>query len=236
MLAVFLCLGTAALFFVCHEQKRSEAQEAEINLLRQQLEGVRNKVYVAARDLQRGELATREKLQEAECHSSQPTEWFMTEKEIGRELRVAVKEGTPLLTAMFLEEEGDAQREVFLSSIYISEFMEAGDRIDVRIVYKNGEDYVVLSEKELLLSEDSGIVLLLSGREIELLASAMADEKKFPGTTLYAVRYPRDKQTEKSIVNYLPNEAVAGLLGQSREQFEQRERLEQRLMQAEEEW
>ena len=160
----------------------------------------------------------------------------MTEKEIGKELRVAVKEGTPLLVAMFLEEEGNEQREVFLSSIRINEAMEAGDRVDVRIVYKNGEDYVVLSDKELLLCETSGIALLLNGEEIELLSSAMADEKQYPDTQLYAVRYPHEKQTEKSVVTYLPNKAVAGLLGRQEEQLKLREKLEKRLAQTEEIW
>ncbi len=198
--------------------------------------GVRNTIYLAARDMQRGEVVTREKLYKAEYCSEQPADWFMTEKEIGKELRVAVKEGTPLLVAMFLEEEGNEQREVFLSSIRINEAMEAGDRVDVRIVYKNGEDYVVLSDKELLLCETSGIALLLNGEEIELLSSAMADEKQYPDTQLYAVRYPHEKQTEKSVVTYLPNKAVAGLLGRQEEQLKLREKLEKRLAQTEEIW
>ena len=111
--AAFFCLGMVVLFLFCYEQKQKKEHEAEVMLLKQQLEGVKNTVYVAAKDLQRGELATREKLHEAEYHTNQPADWFMTEEEIGRELRVAVKEGTPLLTAMFLEEEGSGQREVF---------------------------------------------------------------------------------------------------------------------------
>lgn len=236
MLIASLCLGIIGSFCLCHVQKKNREQEAELTLLRQQLTGVQNTVYMAAKDMQRGELATREKLYKAEYCSSQPADWFMTEKEIGKELRVEVKEGTPLLAAMFLEEEGNKQREVFLSSIRINEVMEAGDRVDVRIVYKNGEDYVVLSDKELLLCETSGIVLLLSGEEIELLSSAMADEKQYPDTRLYTVRYPREKQTEKSAVTYLPNKAVAGLLGQQEEQLKLREKLEQRLAQTEEIW
>lgn len=235
-LAAFLCFGIEAIFVCCYEQKRNMKYETELILLKQQMAGIQSTVYVAAQDMQRGELATKEKLYEAEYCSSQPADWFMTKEEIGKELRVAVKEGTPLLTTMFLEEEAGGQREVFLSSIHTNENMEAGDRVDVRIVYRNGEDYVVLSDKELLLCETSGMVLLLSNEEIELLSSAMADEKQFSGTNLYAVRYPREKQTEKSVATYLPNKAVAGLLGRQEEQLEMREKLEQRLMQAEEAW
>lgn len=231
-----ICFGMAGILIFCYGQKQNREYEAEITLLRQQLAGVQNTVYVAAKDMQRGELATKEKLYKAEYRSTQPAVWFMTEEEVGKELRVEVKEGTPLLAAMFLEEEGNKQREVFLSSIRVSEVMEAGDRVDVRIVYRNGEDYVVLSDKELLLHETSGIVLLLSGEEIGLLSSAMADEKQYPDTHLYTVRYPRERQTEKSAVTYLPNKAVAGLLGQQEEQIKLREKLEQRLGQTEEVW
>lgn len=234
--AVSVCFGIAVIFLLVYGQRQKQKYEAELGLLGQQLAGIQNAIYVAARDMQRGELATREKLEQQEYCSNQPAVWFMTEEELGGELRVEVKAGTPLLSVMLLEREANEQREVFLSSIRVNEAMEAGDRVDVRIAYRNGEDYVVLSDKELLPCETSGIVLLLSGEEIELLSSAIADEKQYPDTKLYAVRYPREKQTEKSVVTYLPNKAVAGLLGQQEEQLRLREQLEQRLVQTEEIW
>ncbi|MGN0506980.1 MAG: flagella basal body P-ring formation protein FlgA [Lachnospiraceae bacterium] len=227
-----LLMITVTTASVCFIRQKSARYETEIDLLNAKLEGIRKTVYVAAEDLQRGETVTREKVCEEEYHTTLSGDWFMTETEFGKNLRTEVKAGTPLFSAMLEEKEVSSLREVFLSSIQVNEFMEKGDRVDVRIAYQNGEDYVVLSDKELLLYEVSGVVLLLSEEEIALLSSAMTDEKLYPDTSLYAVRYPHEGQTEKSRVTYLPNEAVAILMQQEGEMLEKRKELEKRLMQA----
>lgn len=128
-----------------------------------------------------------------------------------------------------LAEIESAGREVFLSSVSVGEFLQEGDCIDVRISYQTGEDYVVLSDKELLLCESTGIVLSLSEREIELLSSAMTDVKRYPETELYAVRYPDAGAMDESRIFYLPNEDVARLIGWNEKEVQSRKKLEERL-------
>ena len=70
-LIAFLCFGVIGTFSFYYVQKENKEYETELALLRQQLMGVRNTIYLAARDMQRGELVTREKLYKAEYCSEQ---------------------------------------------------------------------------------------------------------------------------------------------------------------------
>lgn len=218
---------------VWYEACRNRQYEEKLAELSGCIADTRQTVFLAAENMGRGERVTREKVRETEYYAACSADWFMTEQDLGKKTRFEVAEGSVLFSGMLTSEEREEQREVFLSSVSMGEFMQAGDRLDIRISYRTGEDYVVLSDKELLLYEASGIVLLLSEREIELLSSAMTDVKNYAQTKLYAVRYPLEGQTEKSTVNYLPNCDVAALIQMKEAEIQGRKQLEERLLEAE---
>lgn len=132
--------------------------------------------------------------------------------------------------AQLLEEAEGNGREVWLEEVFVNDFIEVGERIDVRITYANAEDYVVLSNKRIRhCGTSSGIVLLLTEEEILLLSSAMIDTKRYEDTSLYAVAYPELAESI-SPVTYLPNQEVAKLLNAESRVISFREQLETRLV------
>lgn len=226
---LLFAVGAGGFYYV---QGLTREYEMEKKMLSDLLCESRRVVYFAALDLMRGDVIGQDNTYEMEIFTNEPADWFMTEQEFGKTLRMELKKGTPLYSAMLEECITEQHREVFIDAVRVDEFMEQGDRIDVRIRYRTGEDYTVLADKELLLFNSSGIVLSLQTEEINLLSSAMADEKSYAGTVLYAVRYPKTGQTAVSRVTYLPNLAVQGQMQYESAAAEYRKSLEKRIKEA----
>lgn len=85
-----------------------------------------------------------------------------------------------------------------------------GDLVDVRISFPNGEDYIVISHKEIINVDERGIVLRVNEEEILKMSSAQIDVNKYEGTKIYAVKYVSDSQ-KPAISYYLLNEYVLSL-------------------------
>jgi len=109
-------------------------------------------------------------------------------------------------------EVAEDEREIAFGPIGIGPNIKAGDFIDIRLMYQDGTDYIVVSKKELLDYNASTGMTVIKVRESELLTlnSAMADRNSIQGITLYAVRYVNPLVQEAADISYRPNEAVSG--------------------------
>lgn len=121
-------------------------------------------------------------------------------------------------------------REVFLSEVELSAYMQVGDMVDVRIRYFNAEDYIVLSGKTLVECEmGHGVVLMLTEEEILSVSSAIADCGKYENTRLYAVEYPEEIKQGGGSTNYISSLEILAMLEKETTEGERRLALEQRL-------
>lgn len=121
-------------------------------------------------------------------------------------------------------------REVFLSEVELSAYMQMGDMVDIRIRYFNAEDYIVLSGKTLVECEmGHGVVLLLTEEEILSVSSAIADCEKYENTRLYAVEYPEEIKLGGGSTNYISSLEILAMLKKETTEGERRLALEQRL-------
>lgn len=101
--------------------------------------------------------------------------------------------------------------------------LQSGDYVDVRVTYPNGEDYIVVSckqveikgtEQELQNGEISNMQIGMEVTEEEILrlASAYVDTVQYPGTVVYTVAY-LDQFQPAGTVDYPVNMDVFELLG-----------------------
>lgn len=117
--------------------------------------------------------------------------------------------------------------EYYTSEISLSENISETDKVDVRIVYPNAEDYSILIGKEITLME-KGITVNISEDEILLLSSAVYDKKNYPGTDIYAVKCADGKRCTENVPSYIPCSNILILLSQEGD-TEKRINLESRL-------
>ena len=198
-----------------------------------QLNSYEKNVYVADGELASGTIISEENVRKEVRYLDWQTEQLFSEKDFGKQLMTDVSDGDCLLLNMVVPVTENV-REVFLSEVEIERYLISGNRVDIRIRYENAEDYIVLSNKYMVAYDDiSGMVLRLTEEEILLLSSAIADESRYNGTNLYAVKYPEQEQMEVSDVNYIPNREILGMLGIENTKGVVRNALETRLEQME---
>ncbi len=226
IMIIMTLLSVCMAFYGCYKwvEYSDRYQKAE-----QKLEECLKIIYVADRDLAKGTVLTKENIR-TEMHYTDISEEYISEAELGHTLLINVKKGTCVTKGM-LEDVTEKTREVYISEVRLAEHLKMGDRIDVRISYPNAEDYVVLSEKNMvLMDENGGMVLNLSEEEILYLSSAAVDCREYKDTFLYAVKYPQETQVAESEVSYLPRKEIQITVGLYSKKGEEREALEERLL------
>ena len=105
------------------------------------------------------------------------------------------------------------ERGVEVKGVALQQGLQEGDRIDIRIRYPDGEEYVVIAQRGCydVVIEENTMTMWLLEEEMLRLASSMVDCEYMNGI-LYTVRYRRDRKQESSTVNYIPKEAVYELM------------------------
>jgi len=203
----------------------------EKNNVEEQLNSYCHKVYVAKEKLPKGTVLSEENLYQEIRYSDLPEESFISEEQFGMPVTLDIPEGT-CLTKNMLSHGKQNVRELVLSEIKLTEHLQTGDRIDIRIRYSNAEDYIVLTEKCITkFDSGEGILVQLTEEELLLLASAIADSREYNNTWLYAAKYPEYTETDNRQGNYIANQDVLLLLGREKTEGESRDALERRLMQ-----
>ena len=91
--------------------------------------------------------------------------------------------------------------------IELTSQLNVGDYVDVRIAFADGEDFVLLSKKQiqgiapLRDGGDNALWLIVSEEEILRLAGAVADVCLHEGSSIYAIEYVSEEQ-KAAKVNY----------------------------------
>ena len=202
-----------------------EALEVQVN-------SYSHMVYVASEELPKGTVLTEDKVYREIRYCDLEGINYITEEDFGKTVIFDIKAGA-CITAEMLYEESKKGKEVFLTEIAFPDYIQAGDRVDIRIRYENAEDYTVVTDKNIVVCDSgNGIVLELTEEEILFISSAYSDIKKYEGTRMYCVKYPEYSSIkENSSVTYIPNREIVVLTGKEKTEGESREALEARLLQ-----
>ena len=111
----------------------------------------------------------------------------------------------------------DIRREEY-NMIVLPSQLETGDYIDIRLVLPSGQNYIVVSKKEVTIPEVSGVPsentiwINLSEGEIALMSNAIVEAYRMDGAKLYANIYTEPGMQDEAIPTYTPSSAVAELI------------------------
>ena len=92
--------------------------------------------------------------------------------------------------------------------------LESGDFIDIRLRLPSGEDYIVVSKKQVTIPTIDGvdsnncIWLDLAENEILTLSGAIVEAYQMNGSKLYATKYVEAGIQDAAQVTYIPNDAI----------------------------
>ncbi|UHA73103.1 SAF domain-containing protein [Paenibacillus sp. 481] len=134
---------------------------------------------------------------------------------VGKVLKIDVSSQTAIIPTMLYDEVKlrDDTRWIETNVIQLPLALSTQDRIDVRIRFQNGQDYVVLSHKAIQRLVLPTLWMHLDEQELLTISSACVDAY-VNGGQLYAVRYVEPHMQKKAPVNYPPNAAVQKLISE----------------------
>lgn len=172
-------------------------------------------VYVAVGDIMPGDPITNDNVLYVAVYSQQPQDTFITEADIGKVALIKLPAGTYVTRDMLSEYVLDKEvREVQYDVILINENTVSDDTVDVRIVFPNGEDYIVLSKKVIknYVPGETTCYFWLNEEEILRMSAAIVDASRYAGTTLSIAKYIEPSIQEASKVTYTPSISTLSLL------------------------
>lgn len=211
-----------ALFFKYHEDK-----EAEISELEKEVDVAERYVFsgdlpvnhiIGENDIKK--VSVKESTIPLDAYSVTPSNDIdsILGSPIGRKLKIPVFDKTIISESMFYTEDDkvnrDDRRKEF-NMIALPSDLEEGDYIDIRMTHPTGEDFLVVSAKEVLqtgVNADTNTVFLeLNEDELVRLSAAIIESYMSDSINLYAVKYVNSKQQlfEEVTVDYVEKYAIA---------------------------
>ena len=172
-------------------------------------------IYIANQDIAAGEMITNDNVLVQTVYSQQPIDTFITEADIGKVTVIPIMTGTQLLAGMLTDKSVTTdQREMEYEVIHINTNIVSNDTVDIRIVYPNGESYVVISKKAIkgVQPESTICYFWLSEDELLNMSAAIVDAGLYQGSRLITAKYVEPSIQEASIVTYTPSLQVMSLI------------------------
>ena len=187
-------------------------------------------VAVLNRDVIQGEVITSDMVTTVNVHKKTvPTGALSLSEITGKVAKFNIPASIPLTSSMVTEEILSADvREQEVNTILMPSDLVSGDYVDIRIMYPNGTDYIVLAQKKVGEISGSTMWFTLTEDERLILNGAMVDSFLNEGTKLYATKYydPQSQikaadETDSTLRGYmLKNIADAFKLEISQEQID----------------
>lgn len=188
------------------------------NIILDELVTNQREVYVASNDIAMGEYITKDNIEYKKILSTQPEETYFTKDDIGKMSIIKIIKGTQLLSGMVAESHMDTElRETNYNVITVNTNIIHNDTVDIRILYPNGENYIVLSKKYIKFFDESkeNSYFWLTEEEIQRMSSAIVDAFLYQGSVLYTTKYVEPNIQNESIITYTPSLTSIALIKDS---------------------
>ncbi len=148
-------------------------------------------VAVLTKDVVQGETITDDMLTTVTIHvNTVPTGVLELGDIMGKVAKYSIAAHVPITSNMVTDEIISSDiRSQEVNTVLMPSDLNAGDIVDIRIMYPNGTDYIVLAQKNVSTIEGETMWIQLSEEERLLLNSAVVDSFLEQGTKLYATKY-----------------------------------------------
>lgn len=220
LIVAIICItviGAAAMItsMLIADQIKDE-YEAKLKAAYDEMEINQRSIYVATADIMAGERITNDNIIEKIVYASQAVETYYRLDEDGDNLAlIDIPKDTQITKTMTTKNQVSSEiREVEYDVINLSNNVHNNDTIDVRLLYPNGESYVVLSKKSIkgIALEVPNCFFWLDEEEIHRMSAAIVDAGLYPGSRLTTTKYIEPNIQDESVVTYTPSIAILTLL------------------------
>ena len=185
-------------------------------------------VYVASRDIKAGEKLIDESMvddvsvfeEDINIHLQEeinglPEDFFMTKEQLGYQVTINVKESEPIMNSMIAKTVISTDlREYEISVANIMTDQKDYDFVDIRILFPDGSDYLVLPKKQVRNLNLENCIFYVYCNEDEILrfSSAIVDAFTTTGAYIYTTRYVESSLQDEAIPYYPVRNATVNLI------------------------
>lgn len=193
---VVAVLGIAVTIFICVKTIKSYEDGTNAKFIANYMKEVK----VLNKDVIQGEIITDDMVSTTKVHITTVPTNALTYSPAGKVAKYNISANVPLTENMVTDEIKSADvREQELNTIVMPSDLAESDYVDVRIMYTNGTDYIVLAQKQVKKIVGQTMWINLTEDERLLLNSAVVDSFLNPGTKLYATKYTDPSAQIKSV-------------------------------------
>ncbi len=214
--AITIVLGIRSL-----DQYKAQLEKANAELAENQ-----KTVYVASQDLLQGDVIDETTVMPQRIYTGLDSSAYITEEDLGSTAIVSISANMPVMASMVTPLEITSDERVYEMTVaHLMTTQANNDIVDVRIMFPNGEDYLVLSQKQVkdLQLGTSVFSTYLNEDEILRMSSAIVDAYTTTGARIYTVKYIESNLQDEAIPNYLVKPAVIDLINSDPNILEQAE-------------
>lgn len=129
--------------------------------------------------------------------------------------KIDLKAGTTLSSDMIVEADDkteDDTREEELNMIVLPTYLKQDDYVDIRLRLPSGENYIVVSKKKVVKTDEVTMWIRLAEDEILTLSNAIVEAYQINGSELYATTYVEPGIQAAASVTYVPTVSVSQLI------------------------
>ena len=180
-------------------------------------------VYTLNKDVESGDQVTEADFTMTQVtNTTAPTD-YLTPSDLGTNMiaKISMTRGTVLSKEMIYIDEtvtgNDVRKEEYNMFILPTDLV-TGDYVDVRLLFPNGTNYIVVSKKKVEIPNIAGvdstdtISMELSEDEINTISNAIVEAFKVDGAKLYVNKYTEPGLQEPSTPTYLVSQEVMDLI------------------------
>lgn len=211
-----------------------------LNEAKEAIEALQKEVYVASADLESGQEVTLDDFKMGTVQTVVPKETMLEIDDFefkdkdgniitkvddeGNELekKMVVKIDIPagtIITKDMLQDSEDlldnSQRIQEFNMIQLPSQLKNGEYIDVRVTYPNGQDFIVLSKKQVIGTSATSVWLKLDELELSLMNNAIVESYSTVGTKLYAIEYIEPGMQKEATPTYVASSDVMNLINRN---------------------
>lgn len=217
---ILACVGVCVWYFFHVKEQMKGSYETQISELNLKIMSKTRSVYVAKEGIHAGSMIERDMFDIKEVLTDAAD--YISEEDFGKTMLVDVPAGTEMKKAYVSGEVVDTElREVEYDYITVTSNVEASDYVDVRIMYPDGSDYIIMSKKQVKALNETKLVcdLWVTEEELLLMDSAAVDaylyrniDERVLDAKIYVTKYILPTVQEPSEPNYIPSEQTAALI------------------------
>lgn len=204
MMLLIVCLALIASFVVIGLfKKKYDGTLEKSDKLSNQISMNSRTVYVATTDIATGEqLVDGVNVAQQEMLNGMDESLFATEEDLGYAALIDIPTGSAVQKNMVAEQEiTDDERIVEISAVNLTTSQKSNDVVDIRVLFPDGEDYILLSKQTIKNLNGTTFNLSLTEDEILTLNSAIVDAYTY-GAKLYTTKYISSQIQEDAIPYY----------------------------------